>query len=100
MTIKVLILWIDRFWKKVRKKGLEIRYVATDLSAAFISSVSENCLEAILMFDYFHVMKLMNDKLNETRRVQYNMEKNVNKRKVLKGTRYYCRITPNSGRTR
>lgn len=33
-------------------------------------------------------MKLMNDKLDEILRVQYNMEKNVNKRKVLKGTRY------------
>ena len=79
---------LDRFWKKVRKKGLEIRYVATDLSADFISSVSENCPKAVHVFDHFHVMKLMNDKLDEIRRVQYNMEKNVNKRKVLKGTRY------------
>ena len=33
-------------------------------------------------------MKLMNDRFEEIRRVQYNMEKNVNKRNVLKGTRY------------
>lgn len=37
------------------------------------------------MFDHFHVMKLMNDKFDEILRIQY---KNVNKRKVLKGTRY------------
>lgn len=79
---------LDRFWKKIKKKGLEIRYVATDLSAAFISSVSENCPKTTHVFDHFHVMKLMNDKLDEIRRIQYNMEKNVNKRKVLKGTRY------------
>lgn len=30
----------------------------------------------------------MNDKLDDIRKVQYNMEKDVNKRKVLKGTRY------------
>lgn len=30
----------------------------------------------------------MNDKLDEIRRMQYNMEKDINKRKVLKGTRY------------
>ena len=30
----------------------------------------------------------MNEKLDEIRRVQYNMEKDINKRKVLKGTRY------------
>ena len=30
----------------------------------------------------------MNEKLDKIRRTQYNMEKNINKRKVLKGTRY------------
>lgn len=79
---------LDKFWKKVRKKGLEIKYIATNLSAAFISSVSENCPKAIHVFDHFHVMKLMNDKLDEILWVHYNMEKNLNKRNVLKGTRY------------
>ena len=27
------------FWKRVRRKKLDIKYIATDLSAAFISSV-------------------------------------------------------------
>ncbi len=78
----------DGFWKKAGKKSLEIRYVATGLSAAFISSVSENFPEAIHVSDHFHVMRLMNDKPDEIRRLQYNMEKNVNRRKVLKGARY------------
>ena len=30
----------------------------------------------------------MNDKLDDIRRIQFNMEKDVNKRKVLKETRY------------
>ena len=76
------------FWKKVKRKKLSIKYVATDLSSAFIASVFENCPGAIHVFDHFHVVKLMNDKLDEIRRLQYNMEKNINKRKVLKGTRY------------
>ena len=76
------------FWKKVKRKKLSIKYVATDLSSAFIASVYENCPDAIHVFDHFHVVKLMNDKLDEIRRLQYNMEKNINKRKVLKGTRY------------
>ena len=29
------------FWKRVRCKKLDIKYIATDLSAAFISSVLE-----------------------------------------------------------
>lgn len=76
------------FWKKVRRKNISIKYVATDLSAAFISSVLDNCPNAIHVFDHFHVVKLMNNKLDDIRRMQYNMEKDINKRKVLKGTRY------------
>ena len=76
------------FWKKARRKNISIKYVATDLSAAFISSVLDNCPNAIHVFDHFHVVKLMNDKLDDIRRMQYNMEKDINKRKVLKGTRY------------
>ena len=79
---------LDKFWERIRKKGVHIKYVATDLSAAFISSVYENCPDAIHVFDHFHVVKLMNDKLDDIRRVQYSMEKDINKRKVLKGTRY------------
>ena len=76
------------FWKNVKRKGVRIRHVATDLSAAFIASVMENCPEATLVFDHFHVVKLMNEKLDDIRRKAYSMEKDVNKRKVLKGTRY------------
>ena len=76
------------FWKRVRRKGISIKYVATDLSAAFTSSVLENCPQAVHVFDHFHVVKLMNEKLDEIRRLQYHLEKDINKRKVLKGTRY------------
>ena len=79
---------LNGFWKRVKRKGLDIKYVATDLSAAFISSVYEHCPNAVHVFDHFHVVKLMNEKLDDIRRVQYNMEKDINKRKVLKGTRY------------
>ena len=81
------MLWPDS-GKRVRRKKLHIKYIATDLLAAFISSVLENCPNAVHVFDHFHVVKLMNEKLDEIRRAQYNLEKDINKRKVLKGTRY------------
>ena len=62
--------------------------MATDLPAAFIASVMENCPDAAHVFDHFHVVKLMNEKLDVIRRKVYSMEKDTNKRKVLKGTRY------------
>lgn len=79
---------LDKFWKRIKKKGIHIKYIATDLSAAFIASVYENCPNAVHVFDHFHVVKLMNEKLDDIRRTQYHMEKDINKRKVLKGTRY------------
>ena len=41
------------------------------------------------VFDHFHVVKLMNEKLDDIHWAQYNMEKDINKRRALKGTRYY-----------
>lgn len=79
---------LEGFWNRIGRKIIDIKRVSTDLSAAFISSVYENCPNAVHVFDHFHVVKLMNEKLDELRRIQYNMEKDINKRKVLKGTRY------------
>jgi transposase len=79
---------LEKFWRRIRRKGIIIKHVATDLSAAFTLSVLKNCPHAVHVFDHFHVVKLMNDKLDEIRRLQYAMEKDINKRGVLKGTRY------------
>ena len=79
---------LDRFWKKIRKAGAAIKAVATDLSSAFISSVKENAPDATLVFDHFHIVKLMNDTLDKLRRQAYNQEADLMKRKVLKGTRW------------
>lgn len=79
---------LGSFWKRVKRHKVQIEHVATDLSAAFIASVLENCPKAVHVFDHFHVVKLMNEHLDDIRRKVYAMEKDVNKRKVLKGTRY------------
>lgn len=71
-----------------QQKRIEINYVATDLYAVFITSVFENSPNAVHVFDHFHVVKPMNDKLDDIRRVQYSMGKDINKRQVLKGIRY------------
>ena len=79
---------LDGFWKKVSKTGIRIEAVATDLSPAFIAAVMTNLPKATLVFDHFHVVKLMNDALDEIRRGIYREEKDLNKRKVIKGTRW------------
>ena len=79
---------LKKFWQKVKRKNIKIKHVATDLSVAFIASVIGNCPDAVHVFDHFHVVKLMNERLDDIRRKVYSMEKDINKRKVLKGTRY------------
>lgn len=79
---------LAEFWKKVKKKGVRIKYVTTDMSPAFINSVKNNAPETTLIFDHFHVIKLMNNKLDEIRRDLVNTEADEKKKKIIKGTRY------------
>lgn len=53
---------------EMRQKKIDIRYIATDLSSAFISSVHKNCPNAVHVFDHLHVVKLMNEKLDDIRK--------------------------------
>lgn len=79
---------LDKFWKRIKRHMVNIDVVSTDLSGAFISSVMENCPDATLVFDHFHVVKLMNDVVDSIRRTQYATETDLNKRKIIKGTRW------------
>ena len=79
---------LDEFWKRVRKEGVSIRYVATDMSSAFAKSVRENVPDAIYVFDHFHVIKLMDDTLDKIRRELVSREVDPAKRRLIKGSRF------------
>lgn len=79
---------LEGFWKRVKRQRVNIEHIATDLSPAFTASILQHCPNALHVFDHFHLIKLMNDKLDEIRRKLFHMEKEVNRRKILKGTRY------------
>lgn len=76
------------FWRRVRRHKVKLENIATDLSPAFIGAVLENVPDANIVFDHFHVVKLMNDAIDSIRRTQYATEKDLNKREILKGTRW------------
>ena len=76
------------FWLKVEHHGVVIEHVATDLSGAFIASVVEHAPAAVHVFDHFHVVKLMNDAIDKLRSKMYREEKDLNRRKVIKGIRW------------
>lgn len=79
---------LDNFWKMVDKDNVKIEAVAMDMWPAFISSTIENCPGASIVFDRFHVVKKMNEAIDQTRRLIFNEETDINKRKIMKGTRW------------
>lgn len=79
---------LSKFWLKVDHYGVVIEHIATDLSKAFIASVMVNAPAAVHVFDHFHVVKLMNDAIDKLRARMYHEERDLNRRKVIKGLRW------------
>ena len=75
------------FWRALRQAKAKIQAVCCDLSAAYWSAVVNNLPEAALVFDRFHVVKLMNEKLDDLRRALWREAQGLMKQTV-KGTRY------------
>ncbi|MEK6261277.1 MAG: ISL3 family transposase [Planctomycetota bacterium] len=76
------------FWKRLRSSGAKIRAVAADLSPAYSLAIRQNLPKATLVFDRFHLVKLLNEHLTELRReLQREAEDQLHK-SVLKGTRW------------
>ena len=85
---------LDPFWGELHKVRADIQAVATDMSMAYIEAVLDNLPGVPLVFDHFHVVKLMNEALAEVRRGLYHELRNVAQRKVLKGSRWILLKNP------
>lgn len=85
---------LRRFWPRLRASHAKIAAVATDLSAAYISAVMKNLKGAALVFDHFHIIKLMNEKLTQLRRELFHEATTNFQRDVLKGTRWLLLSNP------
>ena len=79
---------LEAFWKRIRRNQVKIEAVAIDMSPAYISAVTNNLPRAQIVFDHFHVVKLYNDELSKLRRDVYREETEINKKNLLKGTRW------------
>lgn len=75
------------FFRRLRRAKVDIRAVATDLGAAYAAAVIKNLPGALLVADRFHVIKLMNEKIDELRRA-LQREADIMGRRAIKGTRY------------
>jgi transposase len=77
---------LNPFWKRLRSSQAKIEAVAMDMSPAYRKAVSTHLSKAKIIFDRFHVMKLLNEKLSDLRRALHREATDVKQKKVLKGT--------------
>jgi transposase len=75
------------FLRKLARKGVNIRAIAMDMSGPYKSAVNEILPHIDIVFDRFHIMKLMNEAIEEIRREQQRVYKEEGI-EVLKGCRY------------
>jgi transposase len=84
------------FWKRLKKSGARIEAVATDMGPAYISAVQANLPDATLVFDHFHIIKLLNEKLTKLRRDLQREAENGLGKPVLKGIRWLLLKNPDN----
>ena len=75
------------FRRRLRLAKAKIKAVAMDMSAAYWKAVRDNLPRAAVVFDKFHVVKLVNERLDEVRR-QLVREAEQSLKADIKGTRF------------
>jgi transposase len=85
---------LEPFWLRLRRARAKVMAVATDMSKAYIRAVRDHLPHAVHVFDHFHVIKLVNDKLSALRRELYAQLTSDTERKLLKGTRWMLLKNP------
>ena len=78
---------LGKFWRRLRLSKAKIAAVAMDMSGAYWAAVLEHLPGTVVVFDRFHIMKLMNEKLDELRRALMREASGLSQQ-VIKGTRY------------
>jgi transposase len=81
-------------WPRLRRARAKIEAVATDLGRAYIRAVRDHLPRTVHVFDHFHVVKLLNDKLSALRRELYHELTSDQDRRLLKGTRWLLLKNP------
>jgi transposase len=75
------------FLKLLSKKAKRLRGIGIDMSAAYSSSIQKHLPNVSIIFDRFHVTKLLNNTIDKIRRAEYAKCQNKGL-SVLKGQRF------------
>jgi len=91
------IVWVGRgrgqealqgFWRRLKASGARVEAVAMDMSHAYAAAVAQKLPGALVVFDRFHVVKKMNEALDELRRELVRQAESPDERLAIKGTRW------------
>lgn len=80
---------LDRFFaeKLSRRRARWVQAVCVDMWKPFLKSLREHLPRAAIVFDRFHIMKHVNEAVDETRRQEFFRQKGL-KRAVVRGKRW------------
>ena len=91
------IIWVEQgrgsqalreFWRRFKLSGARLKAVAMDMSGAYAASVRAHAPHAMMTFDRFHVIKLMNERLDDLRRELAREAQDHNAKEAIKGLRW------------
>lgn len=78
---------LEPFGKRLKRRAKPIKAVAIDMANSYRAWVAEVLPDADIVYDHFHVIKLMNERMNTLRRSTMNKLQDEQK-KELKGKRF------------
>jgi transposase len=85
---------LNQFWDIIGpRRRKKILAVSIDMSKAYISAIKNNLPNSLIIFDHFHVVKMMNEYINKLRRFLYSKATKEEKN-VLKGTMWLLLKNP------
>ena len=80
---------IDKFFDEQLSdyQKLQITWASCDMSQTYIGAIEEHCPNATLVLDRFHIVKALNNAVDQIRKEQWR-EASIDERKALKGLRW------------
>lgn len=80
---------LERFLDEIGEEACQrIEYVAIDMAQAYMSAVKRRLPRAKIVFDRFHVQRVVSDAVDEVRRQEWRASRGTREGAVVKGTRY------------
>lgn len=80
---------VDRFFVEALSdyQKRKIRWACCDMSEAYMGAIKDHCPNATLVLDRFHIVKALNNAVDEVRKEQWRKANKID-RKALKGLRW------------